>query len=130
MPGRPPKRWFDRCVADVAASGHATDPAAVCGATWRDKSPAEKALTLALEESMTTKKKKAPKHAKRSKTTTRSSKARHTKARRSAHRSAHGKHRKTPTRCPACGHSAHHDGKAGCTHFEGSRFCTCRHRHR
>lgn len=33
-PRRPPKRWFDRCLASVTAQGYADDPAAVCGAQW------------------------------------------------------------------------------------------------
>lgn len=33
-PRRPPKRWFDRCLASVEAHRHAADPAAVCGAAW------------------------------------------------------------------------------------------------
>ena len=36
-PGRPPKEWWDRCVAGVAASGGAADPASVCGAQWHHK---------------------------------------------------------------------------------------------
>jgi hypothetical protein len=50
MPNRPPKTWFDRCVDDVVASGHAADPAAVCGATWARKGPREKAATTRAEE--------------------------------------------------------------------------------
>jgi hypothetical protein len=42
MPDRPPKGWFTRCVQGVRDSGSADNPAAVCGATWRDKSPAQK----------------------------------------------------------------------------------------
>jgi hypothetical protein len=33
-PRRPPKRWFDRCLASVQAHRYAADPAAVCGAAW------------------------------------------------------------------------------------------------
>jgi hypothetical protein len=33
-PKRPPKRWFDDCIARVRASGTADAPAAVCGAAW------------------------------------------------------------------------------------------------
>jgi hypothetical protein len=134
MPGRPPKSWFARCVDDVAASGHAVNPAAVCGATWRDKSPAEKALTIALEEPTM---KKASKKGSQGKHVKKGSHGKHgkhgtrTKATRSAHREGHGgKKEKHHHRCPACGHSARHDARAGCTHFEGSRFCPCRHRHR
>lgn len=42
MPKRPPKGWFSRCVRGVRKSGGADNPAAVCGAEWRDKSPAQK----------------------------------------------------------------------------------------
>ena len=53
----------------------------------------------------------------------------HTKAHRSANRTAHRKaHHKG--KCPACGHVAQHDAKVGCTHFDGQRFCPCKHRHR
>lgn len=31
---RPPKKWFDDCVAGVKKSGSATDPNAVCGNLW------------------------------------------------------------------------------------------------
>jgi hypothetical protein len=126
MPNRPPKDWFDRCSAGVAARGHPVNPAAVCGAVWRDKTPAERAVTKGLEETMAAKKKhgrhKAKKGAKRRASA-------HMKARRTAPRKAHRKdqhHHK----CPACGHLERHDTKAGCTHFDGHRFCPCRHRHR
>jgi len=131
MPRRPPKEWFDRCVEDVASSGHAVNPAAVCGATWRDKTSAEKALAIAMERPMATKKRS--KH--KAKKTTKAKKHRrphdkpHTKGRRSAHRSAHSKTHRAH-KCPACGHLAKHDAKAGCTHFDGHRFCPCRERHR
>jgi orotate phosphoribosyltransferase len=61
MPGRPPKAWWDRCMADVRARGGAIDPARVCGAVWSKKSAAEKRAIVALEEgtTMATKKKKA-----------------------------------------------------------------------
>jgi hypothetical protein len=36
----------------------------------------------------------------------------------------HAKHH----RCDFCGHTAPHANKVGCTHFEGSRFCSCKHR--
>ena len=35
--GRPPKDWFDACVAKVRASGSAEDPEAVCAAQWYKK---------------------------------------------------------------------------------------------
>ena len=34
---RPPKEWFDRCVARVKESGSAKDPEAVCAALWHKK---------------------------------------------------------------------------------------------
>lgn len=41
-PGRPPKKWFRRCVAGVSAH-IADDPNAVCGSLWYNKmSPAQK----------------------------------------------------------------------------------------
>jgi hypothetical protein len=58
MPKRPPKRWMDRCTADVASGGRAADPGAVCGAAWQRKPPAKKRATLALEEGPMAKKKK------------------------------------------------------------------------
>jgi len=33
---RPPKDWFDRCVAHVRAAGSADDPEAVCGNLWHN----------------------------------------------------------------------------------------------
>jgi hypothetical protein len=33
-PSRPPRKWWDRCVSRVAASGGAVSPAAVCGDLW------------------------------------------------------------------------------------------------
>lgn len=39
---RPPKRWFDRCLRSVAAKRYARDPAAVCGAAWWRRPPAER----------------------------------------------------------------------------------------
>jgi hypothetical protein len=43
MPRRPPKTWFDRCTRAVRKRGGATDPKAVCGATWYHRmSPAER----------------------------------------------------------------------------------------
>jgi hypothetical protein len=58
MPRRPPRRWFERCVAGVTAGGGAVHPDAVCGAAWRDKSRAEKALAVREEFTMAAKKKK------------------------------------------------------------------------
>jgi len=34
--GRPPKDWWDKCVAGVEKSGSAVDPAAVCGNLWHN----------------------------------------------------------------------------------------------
>jgi hypothetical protein len=49
MAPRPPKKWWRSCVAGVEASGSAKErlggPPAVCGAVWRDKTPAEKRAT-------------------------------------------------------------------------------------
>jgi hypothetical protein len=114
---------------NVAAGGHADKPAAVCGATWRDKPWAEKALATAMETPMATKKKhrKHGKHKPKKQTKHRGKS--HTKGRRTAPRTAHRKDQHQH-KCPACGHLARHDPKAGCTHFEGHRFCPCRHRHR
>jgi len=46
MAPRPPKLWWQRCVAGVEASGGAKErlggAPAVCGATWRDKPLSEK----------------------------------------------------------------------------------------
>jgi hypothetical protein len=129
MPNRPPKEWFDRCVAAVSASSRVANPAAVCGAAWREKTPADKAFALTLEAPMPAK--KHGKH-KAKRTTKHRSKGRakaHTKAHRSAPKRTHHK----PAhhhRCPTCGHLERHDTKAGCTHFDGHRFCPCRHRHR
>lgn len=42
MPKRPPKSWWKRCVRRVKQAGNAVSPERVCGAAWRDKSPAKK----------------------------------------------------------------------------------------
>lgn len=42
-PRRPPKRWFEHCLASVAGQRHARDPAAICGAVWWRKPPTERA---------------------------------------------------------------------------------------
>jgi hypothetical protein len=153
MPGRPPADWFARCVADVAASGHAVEPRAVCGATWARKTEREKRETIRTEEGRTMAakkkgkkkgkkkqtsgaaartpkraKKRAPKHAKKR---AKSGGGTHTK--RASHRPAHRTARKTTKkvhhRCAACGHGARHDGQAGCLHQDRSgRFCDCKHR--
>ena len=146
MPVRPPKDWFDRCVADVAASGHADNPRGVCGATWARKSAREKAATIRAEEGSAMAHAKG--HGKKN--------ARHAKkhggklhgAALAAWKKAHGmrgRPRRAPAkthtkraphaakrvhhRCGMCGHAAKHDSSAGCLHRDtGGRFCTCRHR--
>ena len=37
MPRRPPREWWYRCTAGVAASGSSADPNSVCGALWYHK---------------------------------------------------------------------------------------------
>ena len=132
MPGRPPKDWFERCVEDVAASGRATNPAAVCGATWAHKTPREKALTIALEEpTMAAKKRAKKKHPKGKKHGGHAKKhGKHTTHAKQPRHAAHKAHatKSKPHRCAACGHTARHDHRAGCTHFDGKRFCPCRQR--
>lgn len=51
MPNRPPKQWWDDCVAGVGRGGAAYDPSRVCGAVWARKSPAEKRYATATHES-------------------------------------------------------------------------------
>jgi hypothetical protein len=63
------------------------------------------------------------KHPKKDKRSTHSGHAKRSSAKRPTH-SHKGGH---AHRCPMCGHAAKH-GPAGCTHFEGSRFCSCKHR--
>jgi hypothetical protein len=132
MPDRPPKDWFERCVEDVAASGHAKNPAAVCGATWTHKTPQEKALTTALEEpTMAAKKRAKKKHPKGKKHGGHAKKqSKHTAHAKNPRHAAHKAHAAKPKhhRCAACGHTARHDHKVGCTHFEGKNFCPCRQR--
>jgi hypothetical protein len=45
-PRRPPKRWFDHCLASVAARKYARDPAAVCSAAWWKQKPAKRAAIV------------------------------------------------------------------------------------
>lgn len=45
-PRRPPRRWFDRCLASVTARKYARDPAAVCSAAWWRMSPAQRERTV------------------------------------------------------------------------------------
>jgi hypothetical protein len=45
-PRRPPKRWFDRCLASVSARKYARDPAAVCSAAWWKQKPAKRAAIV------------------------------------------------------------------------------------
>ena len=103
MPGRPPREWFRRCAADVAAGGTADNPGAVCGATWQRKTPAQKRATVGAEDTSMPKKKKKKKGAHKAK-----KKAKH-------------------HRCSHCGHSSSH-GASGCTHTSpGGLFCSCKH---
>jgi hypothetical protein len=44
-PNRPPRRWFDRCLASVSARKYARDPAAVCNAAWW-KQPVKKRAAI------------------------------------------------------------------------------------
>lgn len=66
MPHRPPSEWFSRCTGAVSASRAAADPDAVCGATWKRKSRAQKRAAVDMEPPMK-KKKKAKKKAHRPK---------------------------------------------------------------
>ena len=52
MPRRPPKSWWDRCVAAVARGGKVIDPAKICGATWykRMSEEARAAVLAAVEK--------------------------------------------------------------------------------
>lgn len=53
-PKRPPKEWWDDCVAGVAETSQAYDPASVCGALWyRKMSPAKKREAVAREKNPT-----------------------------------------------------------------------------
>lgn len=45
-PRRPPKRWFDRCLASVTAHRYARDPAAVCSAAWWKMPPSKRAAIV------------------------------------------------------------------------------------
>lgn len=51
MPGRPPKKWWNRCVAGVSSHGGAIDPRRVCGSVWAKKSPAEQRIITFSTES-------------------------------------------------------------------------------
>jgi hypothetical protein len=151
MPGRPPKTWFDRCVEDVAASGYADAPAAVCGATWARKSPTEKAATTRAEEASSMAKHHGTHHAKKHAKKHGKHGGKLHGAALTAWKKAHGmtKHHRPPAgrrgahhkspraaahkvhhhRCILCGHAAKHDASAGCLHRDGKgKFCTCRHR--
>jgi hypothetical protein len=108
VPRRPPKAWFDDCVAGVRARGGAVDPAAVCGAVWARKSPAEKRRATRFAEggSLVSKKKKKAKKAK--KKAPKRSKAKRPK-------------KKTHHRCTRCRHLH----KGPCLHMQGGAFCPC-----
>jgi hypothetical protein len=45
-PKRPPKEWWNRCVAGVEESGSAADPQSVCGALWYHKMRASDKRTI------------------------------------------------------------------------------------
>ena len=156
MPGRPPRTWFDRCVEDVAAGGYATDPAAVCGATWARKGPMEKAATTRAEEGTAMARHHGEHHGKKHGHKRGKHGGKLHGAARAAWKKAHGMdrrrsraqpgrahhhasaHHKGPRtaghkvhhhRCAYCGHTAKHDASAGCLHRDArGMFCTCRHR--
>lgn len=50
MPERPPREWFNGCVASVTQHGGARNPRAVCGAMWAKKSDAEKRAIIEATE--------------------------------------------------------------------------------
>lgn len=51
MPNRPPKGWWNACVAGVTEKGSAYDPNAVCGSEWYHKKPrAEREAITRAEE--------------------------------------------------------------------------------
>ena len=109
MPGRPPREWFRRCFDEVAASGTANIPGAVCAVAWQRKTPRAKRAIVRLEEGPMSKKKKK----KGKKTPKRAAPKRKAK-----------KKSKARARCKHCGHAAAH-GKSGCTHFAAGKFCGC-----
>ncbi len=137
MPGRPPREWFQRCTESVAAHGTAVDPAAVCGAVWTRKTEPERRALVRMENPMAAKKKGKKKHAgKRSstkkgahrKTPAKGSKRTETARRKTQRAPARHARVKHETRCANCGHAAVHVPGRGCLHFEGNRFCPCKHR--
>jgi hypothetical protein len=146
MPGRPPRDWFARCVADVAASGYADDPAAVCGGTWARKSARQKTATIRAEEgaAMAHAKGHGKKHGRHAKKhggklhgavlsawkKAHGMPGRPRMARPKTHtKRAHHPAKRVHHKCGMCGHAAKHDSSAGCLHRDPSgRFCTCRHR--
>lgn len=146
MPGRPPRDWFARCVADVAASGYADKPAAVCSATWARKSARQKTATIRAEEgaAMTHAKRHGKKHGRHAKKhggklhgaalaawkKAHGMPSRHHRAHGKTHtKRAHHPAKRVHHKCAMCGHAAKHDSSAGCLHRDPSgRFCTCRHR--
>ena len=138
MPGRPPREWFQRCADSVASRRPAADAAAVCGAVWTRKSKSERRALTRAESPMATKRKtKKKKHSGNSSSTKttarrkatgkkpRSAEAARRKTQRAPARNARVKHE---TRCANCGHAAAHVKGRGCLHFEGKRFCPCKHR--
>jgi hypothetical protein len=88
---------MEACVAEVAASGTAREPAAVCAAVWARKTPAQKAAAVRTYEgaTMATKKKSAKKA------------------------------KKKGDRCSACKHGRKMHTRAGCASMKGSSFCNC-----
>jgi sRNA-binding protein len=139
MPNRPPREWFQRCVEGVAASGSGVDPGAVCGAVWARKDEHERRAIARVEAPMAAKRKKKhvgkrhaaapaahrkPKHHRAKKGAAKRSAQRKTE-RAPAARHARTKHE---TRCSHCGHAAAHARGQGCLHFDGRRFCSCKHR--
>jgi hypothetical protein len=137
MPGRPPREWFARCTTDVADKGSAVDPAAVCGAVWARKDEHDKRAIARTEETMSAKrKKKRPNHRggaavhkkhKGRSATKPTKRAAHRKTARAPARHA-GARTKHETRCGHCGHAAAHARGHGCLHFDGRKFCSCKHR--
>jgi hypothetical protein len=78
-------------------------------------------------------KKKNPKraHARTSKSTAKPSpraKAEHATSRKTHRGAARQAKTRHHHRCAMCNHAASHVKGQGCLHFDGKRFCTCKHR--
>ena len=132
MNPRPPREWFARCVADVAATG-SPKPVATCADAWA-RTSIETRARARREKPMASKKGK--KHAKRAhhraETSHVTRRHRATPERgpaRKTHRTA-ARHAKTRQhhRCALCNHASPHVRGQGCLHFDGKKFCTCKHR--